>query len=49
MKNMWGKTRKAEAAYHVGTAGAWTWHVLKVWGDPRKPYARAHSARSSRP
>ena len=41
MRNTWTKTRKREDAYYVGRTGSWTWYVLKVWSDPRKPYARA--------
>jgi hypothetical protein len=47
MKNQWGKAHKIarngaqQTAYHVGKQGSWTWYVLKAWGDPRKPYARA--------
>lgn len=41
MKNTWTKTRKRENAYHVGRMDSWTWYVLKVYSDPRKPYARA--------
>jgi hypothetical protein len=42
LKNMWGKTVKKDKAYFVGHPSAnWTQYVLKVYGDPRKPFARA--------
>ena len=40
-KNKWGKSVKKDKAYYVGKMGDWTWYVLKVYGDPTKPYARA--------
>jgi len=45
MKNKWGKAikvGKAETdAYYKIEQGGWAHYVLKVYGDPRKPYARA--------
>jgi hypothetical protein len=41
MKNLWSKTVKQANAYYVVDQRGWTTYVLKVWGDPRKPYARA--------
>ena len=44
MKNTWGKSHKVadpQGSYYKVTSCGWTWYVLKCWGDPRKPYARA--------
>lgn len=42
MKNLWGKTVKPDHAYFTVAEGSnWTTRVLKVYGDPRKPFARA--------
>jgi len=41
MKNLMGKSRKADDPYMVFQAGDWTWKVLKSWqGDDAKQYAR---------
>lgn len=43
LKNPWGKMRPKDKPY-VTLADyrcAFTYHVMKCWSDPRKPYARA--------
>jgi len=45
VKNLCAKTVTRENAYEIwtarGTAGYWTWYVLKKWqADDNKPYAR---------
>lgn len=40
-KNKWGKRVPKEKAYYTFTSAGWTYRVLKVYGDPRKDFARA--------
>lgn len=41
MKNLCGKTRKADKPYEIWSNGTWTWYVLKKWqADDSKPFAR---------
>lgn len=41
MKNLMGKSRKADQPYLVFEGSGWTWKVLKSWqGDDKKPYGR---------
>lgn len=47
IKNKWGKTVAKEKAYYVGRHAGFTWYVLKVYGDPRKQFARAYCMTTS--
>lgn len=47
-RNPWSKTRPLKSdPYYSVSIGDWTWKVYKVYGDPRKPFARAFCAVSS--